>query len=59
MKRLTEYSQTYVLEHKATGITGVGASYDEAIDSLIDGLYEYMEGSSGVAMKFAERHDCG
>ncbi len=34
-------SQVYVVEHSATGITGVGATKEAAIESLIDGLLAY------------------
>ena len=38
-----EYSTGYVLEHRATGITGAGATGGEALESLLDGLLEYAE----------------
>ena len=39
----TSASDAYVVEHKATGITGVGVTRDQAIESLIDGLLEYAD----------------
>lgn len=34
-------SQAFIIEHKATGITGLGLTRTEAIESLINGLIEY------------------